>query len=178
MLLLGRYQLITELCRPLLHVFDLLLFILLLIFVHTQRIIFHFVLQHFVHHPAIACAVATVAWAGPKRDRNRRYNTPNGQSAFFTELAAMRNACPARFLVFSVLLFNTLPPEISCLGANPSHELKCFSVGNFSPTLLPTSIVTVCASDTPIPSTRLKSTPLIRYKCSRISLAAFGAFLL
>lgn len=94
---------------------------------------------------AIACAVATVAWAGPNRDRNRRYSTPKGQSAFLTELAAMRNACPARFFVLRVLLFNTLPPEISCLGARPSHELKCFSVGNFSPTLLPTSRVTVCA---------------------------------
>ena len=44
----------------------------------------------------------------------------------------MRNACPARFLVLRVRLLNTLPPEISCLGANPSQAQKCFSLGNFS----------------------------------------------
>ncbi len=72
----------------------------------------------------------------------------------------MRRICPTRFLVFCVAFFSTLPPEISCLGANPNHRLKCLSVANFSPTLLPTSIVTICDSETPSPSTRVKSTPL------------------
>lgn len=96
---------------------------------------------------AIACAVATVAWAGPKRDRKRRYNTPNGQSAFFTDCAAMRKACPARLCVLSVRFLSVFPPEISCFGASPNHEQKCFSVGNFVISV-PTSMMTVCASDT------------------------------
>lgn len=44
----------------------------------------------------------------------------------------MRNACPARFLVLRVLLFSTLAPEISCLGARPNHEQKCFWEGEFA----------------------------------------------
>jgi hypothetical protein len=106
-----------------------------------------------------------------------RYKIPNGQSACFTDCAATLrvNACPARFLVFKVLFFNTFPPEISCLGASPSHEQKCFSLGNF-PISVPTSMITVCASETPKPSTKLIST--LQVKCWRISPTFFGAFLL
>src|SRR3990170_2020265 len=98
----------------------------------------------------------------------------------------MRNACPARFFVFKVLFFKILPPDISCFGATcGSHEQKCFSLGNFDISV-PTSMMTVCASDTPKPSTKLKSTPLIRFtlalagsarECCRISCAFSGALL-
>jgi len=40
-----------KLSTSLLHVLHLLGFILLLVFVHAQRVVFHFVLEHFVHHP-------------------------------------------------------------------------------------------------------------------------------
>ena len=46
-----------------------------------------------------------------------------------TELAARRKACPARFLVLPVRLRMTLPPVISFLGARPSQEQKCLTVG-------------------------------------------------
>jgi hypothetical protein len=216
---LGSHELVTEFCRPLPHILHLLFLVLLLIFIHTQRVIFHFLLEHFVHHSRnnICTALRSVqCGCGMCRSHCRLSgdptviviadtSSPKGQSAFFTEFAASRNACPARFFVLSVRLLNTLPPVMShlhspasnrrggvravqvCLGASPSQALKCFSVGNFSPTLLPTSTVTVCASKPPIPSTRLRSTPLtphlavgagVRYNCSRISFASFGAFLL
>ena len=79
---------------------------------------------------------------------------------------AMRKACPARFFVFKVLFFNTFAPEISCLGARPSQEQKCFSLGNLLISV-PTSMSTVWARDTPNPSTTLKSTPLSRFRCWR-----------
>ena len=66
----------------------------------------------------------------------------------FHRLRSHSEASPARFFVFKVLFFNTLPPEISCLGASPNHEQKCFSVGNFSSTSLPTS------SSPSVPATR------------------------
>ena len=110
---------------PFSHVLHLLFLILLLIFIHAQRVIFHFIFQHFVHHPrmdvpwpplpAPVPTVIVIADTSPQR-----------QSAFLTEFAASRNACPARFFVFSVLLLNTLPPVMShlhlrtvqvCLGA-------------------------------------------------------------
>jgi len=126
---------------------------------------------------AIACAVATVACAGPSRARNRRYKMPKAHSACFTDWAAIRKACPARFFVFKVVFFKTLPPDISCLGATPSHEQKCFSVGNLVMSV-PHSMITVCASETPKPSTRLMSTPLTRFKCLRIFSVSYRAFLL
>ena len=45
-------------------------------------------------------------------------------------------------------------------GANPNHVPKCFSVGNFIISI-PRSKITIWASETPLPSTRLMSTPKI-----------------
>jgi hypothetical protein len=36
-----------------------------------------------------------------------------------------------------------LPPEILLLGAKPSHEVKCFALGQFTPTMG----LSYCASD-------------------------------
>ncbi len=115
---------------------------------------------------------------GPSLAFYRRYITPNTQSACFTDCAAMRKAWPAlASFVFNVLFFSTFPPEISCFGASPSHEQKCFSLGNLLISV-PTSMITVCASETPNPSTTLRSTPLILFKCLRIPSGLCGLFLL
>ena len=58
---------------------------------------------------AIACAVATVACAGPNLAFKRRYVTPKTQSACFTDCAAIRNACPARYLCLQRLVLQDLP---------------------------------------------------------------------
>ena len=74
---------------------------------------------------AIACAVATVACAGPNRARKRRYMTPKAQSAFFTDCAAIRNACPARFLVFKCFVPQYLAPGDLVFGrqSQPGAEM-------------------------------------------------------
>jgi len=47
----GGHKLVAEFSRFPFHVLDLLRFILLLVFVHAQRVILHFVLEHLVHRP-------------------------------------------------------------------------------------------------------------------------------
>ena len=56
--------------------------------------------------------------ANASADTSHRMDSP----VCFTDCAAIRNTCPARFFVFKVLFFNTWPPEFSRLGASPSHE--------------------------------------------------------
>ena len=48
---LGRDELEAELRRSLLHVFDLLIPVLLLVLLHVDLFIFHLVFQHAIDHP-------------------------------------------------------------------------------------------------------------------------------
>ncbi len=77
--------------------------------------------------------------------------------------------------VLIIWFFSILPPDISCFGANPSHEQKYFSLGNLLISV-PTLITILCAREALIPCTAVKSTPLIRFKCLR-TYTSFGAFL-
>jgi hypothetical protein len=72
-----------------------------------------------------------------------------------------------RFFVFKVLLFSTLPPEISCFGPNPSQKQNCLSVLNLL-ILVPHFRITVCARETPMSSTRQRSAPPMRFRRRRI----------
>ena len=73
-------ELEAELGGFLLHVFDLLLFILRFVFFDIDGLVFHFVLQHAMLRQAqhkyttraIMCAVATVAWALSSLPRSLR----------------------------------------------------------------------------------------------------------
>ena len=64
---LCRYQLVAELRRLLLHVLDLLLFVLHLVFVHAQRVILRLVLEHLVYRPrnGVRCCHRRLGWSQP-----------------------------------------------------------------------------------------------------------------
>jgi len=116
--LCRRYQLIPELGRLFLHVLYLLLFILLLILVHAQRVILHpstllragLVLEHLVHRPRYGvrrchrCLRGSQPGTQPPIQRPERTVrlASTGSAQVFTACAAILNACPARFLVFNV----------------------------------------------------------------------------
>ena len=50
--------------------------------------------------------------------------TPRGTKVFLSQVADIRNACPAWCFFFIILLLITLPPDIFVFGANPIHEVK------------------------------------------------------
>src|SRR5512145_2286471 len=76
-------------------------------------------------------------------------------------IAVWRKAWPARLVVGSVSLCNTLPPEIALCGASPNHDAKCLTVGHL--------LISVPISDRIVwtkaalrPSTIVRSTPVSR----------------
>ncbi len=95
-IMLRRDELEAQLRRFLLHVFDLLFLVLLLILVHAQWVIFHFVLQHSLHYTRNRVGGRNRCLRRSSRDLKRRYSIPNGQSACFTDCTANLNTYPAR----------------------------------------------------------------------------------
>src|SRR6187401_1420854 len=77
---------------------------------------------------AILWAVAVIACGPPVRILRRLKKAPSAVLLRDKELAAMRNACVARFGLRFVFEFKTLPPERLVPGQRPSQEAKCFSV--------------------------------------------------
>ena len=69
--------------------------------------------------------------------------------AFFVFLHTQRSIIHRVMIVW---FFSILPPDISCFGANPSHEQKCFSLGNLLISV-PTLITILCAREALIPCT-------------------------
>ena len=165
----DRQQLIAKLGRPFFHVFDQLLLVLLLIFVHAQWVVLNLVFQHPIYHPGngMGYGHGSLGRSQQSGTQTAVEYSPKAHSACFTDCATIRKACPARFFVLRVLLFNTLPPDILCFGANPNQEQKCLSVGNLLMSVT-YSRITVCTSETPMPSTRLMSTRLMRFRWPRI----------
>src|SRR5262249_21373447 len=87
----------------------------------------------------------------------------------------MLKAWVARLRCFIVRLLSTLPPEISFLGARLNQAQKCFSSGHLLISV-PISARLVCAIESLIPWTAMRSTPVIRRICARVSTS--GVFLL
>src|SRR5215471_8825506 len=112
--------------------------------------------------------MALVATGGPSRLRNRRNCAPKYVSLARKVLAAIFKALVARLLVGMRPFPMTLPPLILLSGLSLSQETKWFSVFHLliSP---PTSLRTVIAVMTSMPSIRVRSVPVMRNKSCRRS---------
>src|SRR5919199_2763863 len=89
----------------------------------------------------------------------RRKYAPSALSLRARLTAAIRNAAAARLAAGFVLLPSTLPPDTFVPGQSPSHEVKCLTLGQ-RPLSVPISLITANAVDAPIPSIRVRSTPV------------------
>ena len=80
----------------------------------------------------------------------------------------MRNAAAARLAMGLVFELLTLPPVIRLSGLSPSQDAKCLALGHFVISV-PISLITFNAVKPSTPSIRVRSTPVIRYRCVLIS---------
>ncbi len=109
-------EIVAVLRCPLAHVFDLLFFVLLLILVHTQWIIFHLILQHPVHHTRNRIG---------RRHRRLRWPQPGPQPpvehskraiCLFHRLRCHPECLPSPILRFQGLIVQYLPTRNLMLG--------------------------------------------------------------
>ena len=106
---------------------------------------------------AISWAFALTAPAFFMRASRRRCLVPNQNSVCRTVTAHRRNAWPRRF-AFRRRFQSTLPPLIWLLGASPSLEQKCFSVGNADTSVRNSETMSNAGSST-TPVIAVRSTP-------------------
>ena len=62
-------------------------------------------------------------------------------------------------------LFSTRPPVIRLSGLSPNQDAKCLALGHFVMSV-PISLITLSAVKPSMPSIRVRSTPVIRYRCA------------
>src|SRR5205085_4577290 len=108
---------------------------------------------------ASLCAVAVIALGAPSRERCRLRYAPSALLLRIKLQAARRSVCAARPLPRRVRLDCTLPPVFFQHGHNPSQLLKCLTVGHLVKSV-PSSLTSVSACSSSIPSIAVRSTPL------------------
>src|SRR4051794_8095683 len=74
-------------------------------------------------------AVATIAWAAPRRLLRRRKKAPKALLDAGSDRAAGRSASAARFAPGRTRLLRTFPPVIRWCGQSPNQLQNWFSVG-------------------------------------------------